>query len=354
MSQNFSFSAANNTYIPTFNAEASGALIVSYARDPKRFAVNRYSQVTKVDKQQGKYIRLNPFDQNRLLTTDGSDAVWADGADRPINSDVQFEYPLYSTFRRSLGFHVGDLAATQAAWDVVAAKAQVVASRMMGIQTSVALNAAITGLAANTGGTTSAAYNAIGLNGKWNAGYNDTGAANTHNYLRTGVQAVLSAITLNSNAVVDAQDLIAIMNPTTAIAIAKSNEVTDTVKQSPFAVESLRNDKNFSLWGLPSSLFGVGEVIVETTVQNASNPNVNGTGTMSFVMPDGDVLFVARPGGIEGSMGSYSTLHGYFVEEMTVETWNDPINRREIGSVTSDFTYVVAAPQTGYLVTGVI
>lgn len=164
----------------------------------------------------------------------------------------------------------------------------------------------------------------------------------------------MSAITLNSNAVVDAQDLIAIMNPTTAIAIAKSNEVTDTVKQSPFAVESLRNDKNFSLWGLPSSLFGVGEVIVETTVQNASNPNVNGTGTMSFVMPDGDVLFVARPGGIEGSMGSYSTLHGYFVEEMTVETWNDPINRREIGSVTSDFTYVVAAPQTGYLVTGVI
>jgi hypothetical protein len=356
MSQNFAYSSANNVYIPTFSAEASGALIVSYARDPKRFAVNRYTQVTKVDRQQGKYIRLNPFDQSRLLTLDGSDAVWADGADRPINSDVQFDYPLYGTTRKSLGFYVGDLAATQSAWDVVAAKAAVVASRMMNLQTAVAINAAISGLAANTGGTTSSAYNAIGLNGKWNAGYNDNGAANTHTYLRSGVQAVLSAITLNSNAVCDPSELICIMNPTTAKAIAQSNEVTDTIKQSPFGMESLmyKGDLNFSRWGLPSMLFGVGEVIVETSVYNAANPNASGTGTNQFVMPDGDVLFVARPGAIEGQMGSFSTVHGYFKEEMTVETWNDPVNRREVGSVTSDFTYVVAAPQTGYLVTGVI
>jgi hypothetical protein len=347
MSQNFTFSAANNVYIPTFSAEASGALIVSYARDPKRFAVNRYTQVTKVEKQTGKYIRLNPYDQSRMLTTDGSDAVWADGADRPINSDVQFEYPLYQTYRRSLGFHVGDLAATQAAWDIVAAKAQVVASRMMTIQTSVAIQAA---LASNVLPTATATALS---GGKWDAGYNADGAANTTNYFRLGVQDVLAAITLATNAVVDAQDLCVVMNPNTAKALAASNEVTDTVKQSPFAVESLKNDKNFSLWGLPSSLFGVGEVIVETTVYTSTNPGSNSQ-TQTFVMPDGDILFLARPGAIEGSMGSYSTLHGYFVEEMTVETWNDPINRREIGSVTSDFTYVVAAPASGYLVTAAI
>jgi hypothetical protein len=355
MSQNFTYSSANNVYIPTFSAEASGALIVSYARDPKRFAVNRYTQVTKVDRQQGKYIRLNPFDQSRLLTLDGSDAVWADGADRPINSDVQMEYPLYGTTRKSLGFYVGDLAATQSAWDIVAAKAAVVASRMMTLQTAVAINAAVTGLAANTGGTTSGTATALG-GGLWDAGYNDSGAANTHDYLRKGVQAVLANITLNSNAVVDPSELLAVMNPNTAKAIAQSNEVTDTIKQSPFGLDSLmyKGDLNFSRWGLPSMLFGVGDVVVETSVYNAANPNSSGTGTQQFVMPDGDILFLARPGAIEGQMGSFSTVHGYFKEEMTVETWNDPVNRREVGSVTSDFTYVVAAPQTGYLVTNAI
>ncbi len=350
MSQNFTYSSANNVYIPTFSAEASGALIVSYARDPKRFAVNRYTQVTKVDRQQGKYIRLNPFDQSRLLTQDGSDAVWADGADRPINSDVQFEYPLYSTTRKSLGFYVGDLAATQSAWDVVAAKAAVVASRMMTLQTAVALNAAVTGLNANTNGTTSATATSLG-GGKWDVGYIASGAADANTYLRTGVQNTLAKITLNSNAVVDASDICIVMNPNTARAIAASNEIVWQASHSPYAVETLKNDKNFQTWGLPSMLFGVGEVIVEPTVYTTTNPNSSGTGTQSFVLPDGDILFLARPGALEGQMGSFSTVHGYFKEEMSVETWNDPINRREIGSVTSDFTYVVAAPQTGYLVT---
>lgn len=347
MSQNFTYSSANNVYIPTFSAEASGALIVSFARNIKRFAVNRYTQVTKVEHQQGKYIRLNPFDQSRLLTLDGSDNVWADGADRPINSDVQFEYPLYGTTRKSLGFYVGDLAATQSSWDIVAAKASVVASRMMTLQTAVALNAAIAGL--NVSGTTATASTLSG--GKWDVGYTANGGANSNTYLRVGVQKVLSLITLASNAVVDASEIMIVMNPNTARAIAASNEVVWQAAQSPFALETLKLDKNFQTWGLPSMLFGVGEVIVEPTVYNAANPNTSGTGTMNYVMPDGDILFLARPGSVEGQMGSFSTVHGYFKEEMTVETWNDPVNRREVGSVTSDFTYVVAAPQTGYLVT---
>jgi len=350
MSQNFTLSAANNVYIPTFNAEASGALIVSYARDPKRFAVNRYSQVTKVDKQQGKYIRLNPYDQSRLLTTNGADVVWADGADRPINSDVGFEYPAYSTNRYTMGFYVGDLAATQAAWDVVAAKAAVVASRMMALQTAIALQSAVDGLKANVNGTTTDSATGIS-GGKWDVGFTATGAANTVTYLRKGVQTVLSRITVASNAVVDASDITIVMNPNTAKAIANSQELVWQSAQSPYALDTLKLDKNFQTWGLPSMLFGVGEVIVEPTVKTTTNPNATGSGTASYVLGDGNILFLARPGALEGQMGSFSTLHGYFKEEMSVETWNDPVNRREIGSVTSDFTYVVAAPQTGYLVT---
>jgi hypothetical protein len=245
---------------------------------------------------------------------------------------------------------VGDLAATQSAWDVVAAKASVVASRMMTLQTAKALTAAQTDLAANINGTTTA--NATTLGGaKWDVGYVDSGAANTHSYLRVGVQETLSRITKACNAVVDASDICIVMNPTTAKAIAKSNEMVWTAAQSPYAVELLRNDKNFATWGLPSMLFGVGEVVVEPTVYTSTNPNASGTGTQSYVLGDGNILFLARPGALEGQMGSFSTLHGYFKEEMTVETWNDPVNRREVGSVTSDFTYVVAAPQTGYLVT---
>jgi hypothetical protein len=341
MTQNFSLNSANNVYIPTFSPEASGQLIVSYARDPKRFGLLKYTQVTKVEKQQGKYIRLNPYDQSRLLTLDGSDNVWADGADRPINSNVQFEYPAYSTNRHSYGFFVGDLSAQQAAWDIVAAKASVVASRMMSLQTACALTA-LTGSDMPTSTAT------VAGGGKWNAGNNTTA---TQNYFKIGVQKVLQTITLATNAVVSAEDICVIMNPVTASKLSQCIEVIDMVKQSPFAVEALRNDKNFSLWGLPSSLFGCGEVIVEPTVYTSTNPNQAGTGTQSFVLADGSIIFCARPGSIEGQMGSFSTCHGYFKEEMTVETWNDPVNRREVGSVTSDFQYVIAAPASGYLIT---
>lgn len=338
MTQNYVYSSANNVYIPTFSPEASGALIVSYARDPKRFKVNKYTQITKVETQQGKYIRLNPFDASRLLTGDGSDAAWADGADRPINSDVSFEYPAYSTFRRSLGFHVGDLAATQAAWDVVAAKASVVASRMMLIQTSAAL-AALTGADMPTATATTQG------GGKWDAG---TSAAP---YFRIGVQKTLADISIATNDVVSAEDLVVIMNPNTARKIAASQEVIDFVKQSPAVIENLRGDGNFSRWGLPSSIFGVGDVIVESAVKTTTKPKANGTGTQAFVLADGVVVFAARPGAIEGPMGSFSTCHGYFKEEMSVETWSDPVNRRQVGSVTSDFQYVIASPISGYHIT---
>jgi len=343
MATNQVYSSANNTYIPTFSPEASEALIVSYARDPKRFKVNRYTQVTKVDKQVGKYIRLNAYDASRLLTTDGSDAAWADGADRPINSDVNFEYPQYSTYRRSLGFHVGELASEQAAWDIVAAKANVVASRMMLIQTSAALTA-LTGSDMPTATAT-----ALG-GGKWDAGDNTTSG---QAYFRIGVQNTLATIAKATNDTVSPEDLCMIMNPNTARALSSSVEVLDLIKQSPYAYPAYTNDNLFSTWGLPSKLFGVGEVIVESAVKTTTKPKSAKTGTQSFVLDDDVIVFAARPGALEGQMGSFSTCHGYFKEEMTVETWQDAINRREIGSVTSDFAYVIASPISGYYVTAV-
>ncbi len=349
---NFAYTSGNNTYLPQFSPEASNALIVSYSRDPKRFGVNRYTQVVKVETQTGKYIRLNPYDASRVLDTTGaaSDIIWQDGADRPINSDQSFSYPLYLTTRKSLGFHIGDLAQQQAAWDVLAAKSQTAASRMMTYVTVSALQAISNATNASTssaGGTQLPTDNAIDLGGGyWNAGTN-TSASSA--YFRLGVTNVLSQIMQNTNSVVDPSEIFMIVNPKTARLLAASVETIDTVKQSPFALGFLENDKTFPAWGLPQNLFGLGGIIVESAVYTTTNPNSSGTGTPSFVMPDNYAYFVSRPGAIEGQMGSYSTVQGFFKEELVVESWDDPINRRQVGSITSDFCHLVAAPASGYV-----
>lgn len=345
MTQNYVFSSANNTYIPTFSPEASNQLIVSYARDPKRFAVNRYQQVVKVETQVGKYIRLNQYDASRMLSSNGNDIVWADGADRPINSDQAFEYPSYSTFRRSLGFHIGDLSMSQAAWDILAAKAAVNASRMMTYITASAIGALTA-----SGVLPTATATSLG-GGLWGSGNNTTAG---QDYFRRGVQNVLATIMLATNSVVDPSEIMMIVNPNTARLLSSSVETVDTVKQSPYSLEFLEGGNSFNAFGLPKRLFGLGEVIVESSVSTTSKPKANGTGTQSFTLPDNVAIFVSRPGGIEGQMGSFSTLQGFFKEEMTTESWTDPINRRTVGSVTSDWDHEVASPISGYYVTGVI
>ena len=68
------------------------------------------------------------------------------------------------------------------------------------------------------------------------------------------------------------------------------------------------------------------------------------------------MLFRSRPGDLvaPGSGPSFSTCMIFAYEEMTVETLRDTRNRRVEGHVVDDFSVVVTAPATGFLLTSVV
>jgi hypothetical protein len=65
---------------------------------------------------------------------------------------------------------------------------------------------------------------------------------------------------------------------------------------------------------------------------------------------------VSRPGGLVGVEGasSFSTCQIFAYEDMTVEQFNDPMNRRIEGRVIDNSVAAVVAPVGGYLIGDVI
>ena len=63
-------------------------------------------------------------------------------------------------------------------------------------------------------------------------------------------------------------------------------------------------------------------------------------------------VFVSRPGGLIGVEGStsFSTTQIFAFEDMTVENWDDPKDRRIEGRVIDNSTVELVAPVSGYLV----
>ena len=371
----YQFPSGYNGFIPNLNTTAQGGLMVEFSRNVESFKLNQYTQLQTVEVEAGKYWR---FDQNamaRVNTGDGSQFIWADGADRPAQNMWQgFDMPAYTTTRLNFGFHLGDLATYHAkkagGVDLVAVNSKMVAGAAMVQRTRKAL--------ARLQDTTIMPYvniNTVNWNGTtgWGnfskpgviptgltqAHYWDQGTAayggNAGNpYFRNGVNSILSYIVQQSNGMVQPKDINIIMGPDTAIALGQCNEIQDYVKQSPYALPALLQDSTFGQYGLPSTLYGASKILVEDVSYISSNPLGSNTPTRSWAIPYGTVIFASRPGGIEGSMQSYSTCMGFFLEEMSVEVFDSPIDRYVAGNVVDNYDYQITAPITGFVAQQVI
>jgi hypothetical protein len=156
--------------------------------------------------------------------------------------------------------------------------------------------------------------------------------------------------------VVDIKDLVVVMNPNTARGIAASQEITDYVKFTSGVPALFGKDPLPAVsWGLPRELFGF-ETVIENTVINVTAKGA--TQATSYIVPDGVIFMISKMGGLEGVEGatSWSTVQGYFYEEMTVEQKDDTENRLTRGYVTTDYTVVVPnqGVKAGYLITAAI
>lgn len=367
----YNYASGTNPYIPNLNTTAQGGLMVEFSRSPDSFDLNKYTQLQQVIVMAGKYWR---FDQNamaRVNTSDGAQFDWADGADRPSQNIYQgFDMPAYNCQRLNFQFLLGDLATyhaqTAGGVDLVAVNSRTAAGACMVQRTRKALARVMdttvmpyfnlnTGASGNFSAPTQGLPAGLTQGNYWDAG--KIPAAGTPNpanaqitYFRSGVNFILSQICQLSNNAVKPKDIQIVMGPDTAQALAQSTEMLDYLKQSQYALPSLQQDDTFGLYGLPSKLFGSSRIIVEATSYITSHPFGSNTPTRGYAIPYGSILFLSRPGSIEGSPMSYSTVMGFFFEEMSVETFDKPEHRYVQGNIVDNYDYQITAPITGFWV----
>ena len=149
-------------------------------------------------------------------------------------------------------------------------------------------------------------------------------------------------------------DLCVVMNPMTARRLSVTQEIRDTLKQSPFAMQIVENQLgSVNNWGMPDKLYGYNivceDAVKVTTIKGA-------TTARDYVLADGTIFVCSRPGGLEGVEGSpsFSTFQTFLKTEMLVESKHDQDNKRHVGRIVDDFDVRMVAPLSGVHITNTL
>lgn len=333
------------TFVPSF--EASGKLQVEYSRNPKKFALNKYAKLIPVKESIGYYLEIDNDEAARVLQTSLENSAWADGQEAPKGDDFKTTHYFrqFATRRYLTAFNLGQKAVEQASWDIIASYGRAAAQRRMTERTQYAVTTYST--TGNWGGNTDTCTNIAG--GKLDV------STTSLNYIKELIQKVADKILKATIGAVNWEDMNMIMNPTTATLISRSAEFVDHLIQSPFALAQVRGDapSQNGRWGLPDQLFGMNVVIEDAVKVTAAKGQTVTSSDRAYILDTGTIAFMSRPEGLMGSEGvpDFSTLQIFSYEDMTVETKNDPDNRRTAGRVVDDFEVKLVAPASGYLVT---
>lgn len=336
----YSYPSSSNTYVPS--SEATANAIMGYSRNPSKFPINRYLQKVPVNRE---FFYVNNWKSEQAArVTNLNASLWHDGNDAPSGAfnDEAFEFELIKTARRAYPFRAGDLAAEQASWQLLSADAGMVLQQAMTERTMLVYNELNSKLSTATATAQGG--------GKFNAG------TPTNPYCKTGLFQTAIAINLATLGVVQSRDLCIVLNSNTAAGIGKSEEITDQIKyQAGLRYAESGAPTQDGAFGLPAFLFGF-EVIIDDTVKITQAKGA--TASPAYVIPDGEILMVSRVGGLEGLEGnrSFSTVQGYFKEELTVESYHDVNNRVTKGRVVTNFTPYVTnqGAKSGYRITAAI
>jgi hypothetical protein len=336
----------SNTYIKDFRS--SGKLQVSFSRNPNKFALAQYAQTVPVERDSGFYLNINAEQAGRIVSTDLAEFDWPDGSDAPENNDgtEKFNFKDYRTKRKAFPFKLGQKAREQADWDIEKTEAAISAQRAMTARTQAVVTVMTTD--ANWDSTHIATVSAIsGNTGNWDA------STTARQDIKRSLHHADEIIAMDTLGVVTPDDFQLVMNPNTAKAIARCQEIVDHIKGSPEAYGQVHGGSGkWGKYGLPDRLYGY-PIVIEDAVKST---NVRGaTKSTSRVLPNGVAFMMSRVGGLVGQNDapSFSTLTLFVYEDMSVETKDDPDNRRMKGRVVDDFAAVLTAPVSGFYFKGV-
>lgn len=336
-----------NTFIP--DHAASGGLVVDFSRNPQSFALPEWTQYVPVKKTEGRYVTMTVEMAGRLLNTDLADFYWPDEGDSPAGYGnlETFTWDSYVTRRYAFPFRMGELAAEQAAWDVLASHARYSAQRAMTARTQAAITLATTS-GTYAASNTSAVSSISGVTGKWDV------STTARKDIKRSLDYAAEIVMKSTLVAVKPEDLVLVLSPGCARKIATSQEIVDMIKQSPAAEKEITKTlSRANRFGLPESLYGY-KTVIEDAVKVTSRKGA--TKATSYVLSDSSPFMCSRPGGLEGVEGaqSFSTFTVFLKEEMTVESKHDRDNRRHLGRVVDDYAVKATAPISGFLFTSAV
>lgn len=344
---------AYSTYIQ--DHESSGRLTVNFSRDPKKFTLNRYVQLQPAKRMAGYYRSVTIEEAARLVNADLADHAWADGQDAPEGWDAA-ESDLwlpYRTKRYQYADRIGDLAADQASYAIMDEKNARLAQKAMTARTLLAVTALTT-----TGNYPTGHFSAVsaisGNTGNWAA------STTARQDIKRSLNHAANTIMKDTLAAVEPEDLILVMSPGCAAALAETQEIVDHIKGSPDALAQVRGElpgKN-AIFGLPDKLYGF-NVEIEKTVRVSSRKGA--TVSKGYVLPDATPFMVSRPGGLIGVAGAptFSTCVVFLYEneqgaDLKVESYHDQWNAVTKLRVVDNFAVNVVAGVSGFLFTSAV
>lgn len=352
------FPGNQTVYVPTVGGKVTQAnLIVSYARDPKRFAVNRLAMRTPTQTQNGMFLKLRPEALARLVASPNS-ATWNEGQERPKGTDNQQDFSFVPYFCRRLAKsnYVGYLTKEQASWDVQDTQLQTLAHLMMTYRAAqfygVAMNSANHIASHVVTATVSSSFNGV-TGGFWSAG------TVTNQIVNRSLKYMANEIRKSTLDAVSYMNLTLVIPPEVAITLSTSPEISDYFARSQFALAQVRGDgeNQNEEWGLPQKLYGY-KLVIDGTLRTTTAP-LDNPGTMQDVIDPtfNKALVLASPGDLKENVGQlnsqFASMHMFVYngQEMVTETHDDSWNKRIELSVSENYAFVMAAPETSGIFT---
>lgn len=339
------FPSASNVFIR--DHDATNKMVIDFARNVKKFAVNQYAQIVPVKKVAGFYLEMTVEEAGRLTNTDLRNFVWPDGQPAPEHNDgtESFNWKGYECARYAYGFNLGDLTIDQASWNILAQHSSIKSRQAMTARTQLAITALTT--SGNYAADHVLDVTAIsGNTGNW--AQSTTARQDIKRSLNTAAEKILD----DTLAAVELEDLVVTISSALAADLAQTQEIVDFVKGSPDALDSIKGENKGpnAIYGLPAKLYGF-PLVVEKTRKVTSRKGA--TTVKSQVLAKGTPFMCARPGGLVGvaDAPSFATCAIFALEEMTVETLRDAVNRRTTGRVVENIVAKVIAPSSGVLFT---
>jgi hypothetical protein len=345
-----------NVYIPAFQGKQTADLVVSYARDPRKFPVNRLVQRTPTKTLSGHWLTLRPEVLARILN-DPNEAVWVDGQPRPRGTHNQQDFRAfpYICVRRCETAYLGWQTRDQAVWPIQDTQTGVLGHRMMTRRALAFYNVAMaTGNHLASHVKTATQWSNIGgTGGFWTAG------TTANPVIKRSLLQAAEAVRKDTLDAVQYTDLTLVITPPAAIAMSTSAEIHDYLAQSPLSLKQVRGEDETQngQWGLPDKLYGMNLVVDGTLRTTSGRQTVPGSFLNVLKTDDNSALIMAAPGDLSGNTGqvtsAFSSYHMFIYngEEMRTTTLDEPIDERTLMSVDETYDIKPVAPETTALIT---